>query len=167
MTATVLIGLGSNMRHGHYGQPPEVLRAAVAALLARGVDITGRSRLISTAPMGPKQRRFCNAVVRANTGLSAHDLLDLLKSIERDFGRKANRRWGPRVLDLDLLAYGQARLTSRRLTLPHSGLAIRPFVLWPACALWPEWRHPALGLSLRQLAVRAGGQKSIAPAGFL
>jgi 2-amino-4-hydroxy-6-hydroxymethyldihydropteridine diphosphokinase len=167
MTATILIGLGSNLRHGAYGPPPMVLRAAVAALQLAGLQVTGQSRLISSAPLGPKQPRFANAVIRAETSLPPLQLLGLLKQTERSFGRKPNRRWGPRVLDLDLLVYGDKQRSSRRLTLPHPGLAVRPFVLWPACELWPDWRHPMLGLSLRQLAVRAGGRKSVRPAGFL
>jgi 2-amino-4-hydroxy-6-hydroxymethyldihydropteridine diphosphokinase len=167
MTATVLIGLGSNLRHGQHGPPPAVLRAAVTALAAAGLTQFAKSRLISSAPMGPKQPRFANAVIRAETHLPPLALLNLLKAIEQDFGRRPNRRWGQRVLDLDLLVYGGAQHKSRRLTLPHPSLALRPFVLWPACEVWPDWRHPALGLDLRQLAVRAGGRKSIRPAGFL
>jgi 2-amino-4-hydroxy-6-hydroxymethyldihydropteridine diphosphokinase len=167
MTATVLIGLGSNLRHGAHGPPPAVLRAAVATLAAAGLTGIAKSRLISSAPMGPKQPRFANGVIRAQTSLLPLALLDLLKVTERDFGRRPNRRWGPRVLDLDLLVYGREGLKSPRLTLPHPGLSLRPFVLWPACEVWPEWRHPASNLSLRQLAVRAGGRKTVRPAGFL
>ncbi len=167
MTATILIGLGSNLRHGQHGPPRQVLRAATAALKHAGLQVSGQSRLISSAPLGPKQPRFTNAVILAETSIPPLALLDLLKQTERSFGRRPNRRWGPRVLDLDLLVYGVERMSSRRLTLPHPGLAVRPFVLWPACELWPDWRHPMLGLSLRQLAVRAGGRKSLCPAGFL
>jgi 2-amino-4-hydroxy-6-hydroxymethyldihydropteridine diphosphokinase len=144
-----------------------VLRGAVAALQLAGITVSGQSRLISSAPMGPKQPRFTNAIICAETSIAPLALLDLLKQTERSFGRKPSRRWGPRVLDLDLLVYGTEQRACRRLTLPHPGLALRPFVLWPACELWPDWRHPKLGLSLRQLAVRAGGRKSLRPAGFL
>jgi 2-amino-4-hydroxy-6-hydroxymethyldihydropteridine diphosphokinase len=167
MTATVLIGLGSNLRHGEHGPPAAVLRAALAALAGGGVTDILKSRVISSAPMGPKQPRFANAVICAQTSLLPLALLDLLKAIERDFGRRPNRRWGPRVLDLDLLAHGSEVRESRRLTLPHPGLAQRPFVLWPACDVWPNWRHPTLNLTLRQLAERIGGRKSLRPAGFL
>jgi 2-amino-4-hydroxy-6-hydroxymethyldihydropteridine diphosphokinase len=167
MTAMVLIGLGSNLRHASHGAPADVLRAAVAQLAARGLTIMSCSRLIQSAPMGPKQPRFTNGVILAQSPLAPLALLDLLKSIEQAFGRRAGRRWGPRVLDLDLLAYDQLQLRTARLTLPHPGLALRPFVLWPACEVAPDWRFARQARTVRQLAVRAGGRKSVRPAGFL
>ncbi len=167
MTAMVLIGLGSNLRHGEHGPPANVLRAAVRALAQRGLAIGATSRLISSAPMGPKQPRFTNAVIAARCDLPPQALLALLKAVEQEFGRKTGRRWGPRVLDLDVLAYGECQLRTPSLTLPHPGLAVRPFVLWPACEVAPDWHHPRFGHSMRQLAVRAGGRKSLRPAGFL
>jgi 2-amino-4-hydroxy-6-hydroxymethyldihydropteridine diphosphokinase len=167
MTATILIGLGSNLRHGSFGAPPQVLRAAVQALNTKDLEVTACSRLITSTPWGPKQPRYTNAVIRADTILPPLALLERLKSLEQAFGRKPGRRWGPRVLDLDLLVYDQSRLSGRHLSLPHPGLALRPFVLWSAAELWPDWRHPCLGLTIRQLANRAGGRKTIAPAGFL
>ncbi len=167
MTATVLIGLGSNLRHGNYGPPAAVLRAAIGALSNYGIRVGACSRLVHSVPWGPKQPRFTNGVVRAETAAAPDAVLAALKAIEQAFGRKSGRRWGPRVLDLDLLAYDQCQLRSPRLTLPHPGLGVRPFVLWPACEVAPMWRHPGLRLTLHQLAVRAGGRKSLRPAGFL
>jgi 2-amino-4-hydroxy-6-hydroxymethyldihydropteridine diphosphokinase len=164
MTAMVLIALGSNQRHGQYGDPRGVLRATVRQL---DLDIIVCSRLYWTPPMGPKQPQFANAALIARTTLAPEALLARLKALERSFGRKPGRRWGPRVLDLDLIAYEALTLNSRKLTLPHPGLATRPFVLWPTQEVWPGWRHPRLHLSLRQLAVRRQGKNSLRPAGFL
>jgi 2-amino-4-hydroxy-6-hydroxymethyldihydropteridine diphosphokinase len=167
MTAMVLIGLGSNLRHGTYGPPADVLRAAVQHLTRHGLALHACSRLVQSAPMGPKQPIFTNAVILAQTTLAPLALLALLKATEQHFGRKPGRRWGPRVLDLDVLAYDQVQLRSARLTLPHPGMALRPFVLWPACEVAPNWQHPDRKRSLRQLAVRARGRKTLRPAGFL
>ncbi|MFQ3596274.1 MAG: 2-amino-4-hydroxy-6-hydroxymethyldihydropteridine diphosphokinase, partial [Sphingomonadaceae bacterium] len=102
----VAIGLGSNRRHVRHGAPRQVVLAAAAFLAANGLDPLGQSRVIETAPMGPRQRRFANAVMLGCWHGTPASLLVLLKATERAFGRRAVRRWGPRVLDCDLLLYG-------------------------------------------------------------
>jgi 2-amino-4-hydroxy-6-hydroxymethyldihydropteridine diphosphokinase len=154
MQATVIIALGSNRRHGRYGSPAQILRAAVVALRGTGLEISQVSRLRTTAPVGPKQRGYVNAAVRGTTCLSPSDLLTMLHGIEREFGRRRRRKWGPRVLDLDLIAYGHLVTRSADLMLPHPEMHRRSFVLDPLCDIHPDWRHPTLGLSARQLRVR-------------
>ena len=78
-------------------------------------------------------------------------LLTVLQRVERGFGRKRWRRWGARVLDLDLLAFGQQVLTGDRLRVPHPELHRRLFVLAPMREVVPGWRHPRLGLTVRQM----------------
>ncbi len=150
-----LIGLGSNRRHGRFGRPDAVVRAAAAALAANGLVVERLSRVISTAPMGPGSRRFANAVLRGRWQGDALALLGVLKAVERSFGRRGARRWGDRVLDLDLLALGgEVRRANGRgggLQLPHAGLASRRFVLDPLVEVAPGWRHPLKGRSARQL----------------
>ncbi|WP_439533743.1 2-amino-4-hydroxy-6-hydroxymethyldihydropteridine diphosphokinase [Polymorphobacter sp.] len=149
-----LIGLGSNRRHGRHGVPEAVLRAAVRALADAGLPLDQLSRLHATAPMGPGGRRFANAVLRTRWTGSAIDLLHLIKRIEQQFGRRPSRRWGDRVLDLDLLALGQMRVSGPGLTLPHPGLPHRRFVLDPLVEVAPGWRHPGINATARQLRAR-------------
>lgn len=155
MTATVLIALGSNRRHGRHGRPRDVLEAAIAALAAAGLVILARSAIHATAPVGPGTRRFANAVIAAQTELALPALLALLQALERDFGRRRGRRWGDRVLDLDLLAAGAVVSRAGALLLPHPRLHQRRFVLDPLVEVAPGWRHPRLAATARQLRARA------------
>lgn len=168
METTVIIALGSNRRHGRFGAPAQVVDAAIADLEARGVRILARSRIHVTDPVGPSERMYANAAVLAATALAPEALLTLLKSVERDFGRRRQRRWGARVLDLDLIAYGRAvvptRLgwrTARGLVVPHRAMHQRRFVLDPVVEIAPDWRHPVLGLSTRELHARLTKARSV------
>ena len=154
MQAIVIIALGSNQRHGRHGAPVAVVRAALTALATSGVTIVSVSRLRATAPVGPKQRGYVNAALRGTTMLGPQVLLAALHRIEADFGRKRRRKWGARVLDLDLIAYGSLIVTKHGLRLPHPEMHRRTFVLDPVCDVFPDWRHPRLGLTARQLRVR-------------
>ena len=163
------IALGSNRRHGRHGAPQAVIAAATTALTTAGLTVIAQSRVQATAPLGPRQRRFANAVVAVKSILPLPEVLALLQSIERDFGRRRGRRWGPRVLDLDLVAAGTA-VTPRRgwrptvrgrlradgpsLIVPHRGIAYRRFVLDPLVEIAGGWRHPVLHLTARQLHAR-------------
>jgi 2-amino-4-hydroxy-6-hydroxymethyldihydropteridine diphosphokinase len=161
METTVVIALGSNHRHGRHGAPARVLDAAVAALEERGVRVLRRSRVHTTAPLGPSERLFANAVLLAATSLSPDALLAEMKAIERAFGRRRRRRWSARVIDLDLIAYGETVLPSRLrwregrgFVVPHRAMQSRRFVLDPMIEVAPGWRHPVLGLGVRQLRAR-------------
>jgi 2-amino-4-hydroxy-6-hydroxymethyldihydropteridine diphosphokinase len=157
--AIVLVAIGSNRCHGRHGRPAGVVRAAMAAL-----PVVAASPVIATAPLGPGTRRFANAVAAIDWPASLPALLAHLKQLERDFGRRRGRRWGDRVLDLDIVAAGDARVASRRLAVPHPGLARRRFVLDPLVAVAPHWRHPVAGLTARQLRARLLRPKGIARA---
>lgn len=149
-----LIGLGSNRPHGRHGPPERVIRAAIEALAAQGLAVRRISRTIRTPAMGPSDRDFANAAVLIESDLPPLALLDLLQRIERDFGRRRYRRWGARVLDLDILAWSGGAWSDRRLTIPHPGLAMRDFALGPAAEIAPHWRHPLRNRTLRQLAAQ-------------
>jgi 2-amino-4-hydroxy-6-hydroxymethyldihydropteridine diphosphokinase len=155
METTVLIALGSNRRHGRHGRPEAVLQAAIAALAAAGIEVVAQSRLHATAPLGPGGRRFANSAVMVRTGFSLRQVLQRIKAIERDFGRRRGRRWGDRVLDLDIIGAGAMVVDSRGLQVPHPRLAERRFVLDPLCEIAPDWRHPLLHATVRQLRARA------------
>lgn len=124
------IALGSNL-----GPGPELFERAIE-LLGRqpGTRVVGRSEWIRTEPLGPAQPLFHNGVVRIETTLSPEALLSLLQKIERRLGRVHNgRRWGPRVLDLDLVRFDDRTILRPRLRVPY-GLD-RPFVRVPLAQL--------------------------------
>lgn len=150
----VLVGLGSNRCHGRHGRPRTVVSAAVKALRKGGLRVLAVSPIIDTAPLGPSSRRFANAALLGSWPGKPKALLDLLKGTETAFGRRWGRRWGARVLDCDLLAFGHAVVRKPGLTVPHPALHLRLFVLQPLLALWPDWRHPRLNLSVRHMAAR-------------
>lgn len=129
--------------------------AAVAALEAAGLRVERVSTLMATPPMGPGGRRFANAVVAARWNGDARALLAVLKAVEQDFGRRGGKRWGDRVLDLDVLALGGAVVREKGLQVPHAGMAARRFVLDPLVQVAGDWRHPVLNATPRQLRARA------------
>jgi 2-amino-4-hydroxy-6-hydroxymethyldihydropteridine diphosphokinase len=129
---TAYIGLGANL-----GDAPATLRSAASAL-ARAGRVSAASRLYETEPVGLRdQPRFTNAVCRLETELSADALLAELQAIEAEFGRVRTVRFGPRTLDLDLIAYDDERSHDERLTLPHPRAREREFVLRPLADIAP------------------------------
>lgn len=135
------IGLGSNRRHGRFGGPAAVLRAAVAALDGAEVRVVELSRVIATPALGPAGRSFANAAMIVETALEPPELLVRLKAIEAAFGRRRGRRWGPRVIDLDILLWSAGRHgRGRGLAVPHRSLELRDFVLRPLAAIAPGWK---------------------------
>ena len=148
------IALGSNRRHGRHGAPLRVLAAAIDALDRAGARVLARSLVRTTPAMGGAGRSFANAAVLIRTCSAPDELLALLKHLERDFGRRPGRRWGPRVLDLDILLWSGGAYCGPRLLVPHPALAARDFVLGPLAEIAPDWRHPTSGRSVRQLRAR-------------
>jgi 2-amino-4-hydroxy-6-hydroxymethyldihydropteridine diphosphokinase len=134
------VGLGSNL-----DDPAAQLKSALLALAhLPGARLVAHSALYRNPPMGPQQQPdFVNAVAGMLTSLPPGQLMAELRRIERAHGRRRDGvRWGPRRLDLDLLLYGALQMESDTLTLPHPGLAARPFVLVPLCELAPGLRIP-------------------------
>jgi 2-amino-4-hydroxy-6-hydroxymethyldihydropteridine diphosphokinase len=149
------IGLGSNRRHGRHGAPAAVLRAAIAALDGMDIRIVAVSPLIATAPLGPAGRSFANAAAILETDLDPPSLLARLKAMEASFGRRPGRRWGPRVLDLDILLWsGGAYRRGPGLVVPHRGLTQRDFVLRPLETIAPGWRVGNGALTVRHARSR-------------
>ena len=137
------VGLGSNLQ-----DPPRQLRKALAALATvPSTRLVCQSALYGSRPMGPvAQPDFCNAAAGLLTQLDADSLLGALRALEGSLGREpARERWGPRVIDLDLLAYGGERRSGAALTLPHPGIAERSFVLRPLCDFAPNLVVPGVG----------------------
>jgi 2-amino-4-hydroxy-6-hydroxymethyldihydropteridine diphosphokinase len=115
--------------------------------------VTGLSSFYETSPVGvTNQPSFYNAVLRLNTALPPHELLERLLRIETDiFGRTRTTRWGPRRIDLDLLLHGETAISDDKLILPHPRISERRFVLQPLCDIAPELVHPLLGCSVIKL----------------
>lgn len=157
MSSHYLIAVGSNRRHGLYGPPPRVVRAALEECAALGT-VAARSPVIATAPMGAASRCFANAALVLDSELTPPALLAALKRMEREFGRRRGQRWGDRVLDLDIVLWsGGVWRSGRRsdgLTIPHPAFAVRDFVLTPARAIANDWRDPVSGLRVAQLHAR-------------
>lgn len=155
MSGHYLIALGSNMRHTRHGAPPAVLRAALAAMAARGLAIERVSPIIASAPLGPSHRRYANAAALVRTDLGPPALLMLLQQIERDFGRRRRgARWRARTLDLDIVLWSGGCWHDEALTIPHREYRIRAFVLAPVAQIAPHWRDPLTGLTAKHLHTR-------------
>ena len=116
--------------------------------------VSARSRIIETEPLGPALRRFANAALVIESELDPDAMLSGLKKIERDFGRRSARRWGDRVVDLDIILWSEGAYVSNRLTIPHSEFRNRDFVLRPANEIAANWRDPMSGLLVRHLLAR-------------
>ena len=112
----------------------------------------GASSLYRTQPVGPvEQPPFINAVFALEAGIGPHDLLSLLLDIEQNMGRVRKERWGPRVIDLDMLFYGEEIIEEQGLEIPHPRLHERRFVLTPLAEIAPGFVHPVLKKSVSEL----------------
>lgn len=151
------IALGSNRRHGRFGRPAGVIEAAIARLDEQ-FELFDASPIVLNKAIGGAGRDFANAVALVASGLGPSEMLSSLKSMEREFGRRPGRRWGERVLDLDLAAWDGGIYRARGLTIPHPSLAERDFVLGPLAAVAPSWRI-AGQLSVRHLLSRLGKRR--------
>jgi len=142
----VLIGLGSNL-----GNVRNYLQAAVAGLTCL-LQVEQVSSLYRTQPVGERpQPDYWNAAVRGSSEEEPSALLRRFKGLEAALGRKFTYHWGPREIDLDLLAFGSVVANEHELVLPHPRLHQRGFVLFPLMEIAPHWRHPFLGKEIWQL----------------
>jgi len=151
-TPLYAIALGSNRRHGRFGAPRDVIAAAIGELEWR-FDLFDVSPIILNPALGDAGRDFANAVVLIAADIAPPEMLTQLKTIEREFGRRSGRRWGARVLDLDIIAWSGGGWRGPGLTIPHPRLTQRDFVLGPLAMIAPNWRL-AGPLTARHLAHR-------------
>jgi 2-amino-4-hydroxy-6-hydroxymethyldihydropteridine diphosphokinase len=141
------IGIGSNI-----GDREKNCLTAIDMMNERGVSVTERSSIVETPPWGLEdQPRFMNMVACAGTRLEPLDLLNTLKEIERVMGRKKTVRWGPRLIDLDILFYDDLVLQRPGLEIPHPLIVEREFVLRPLNEIAPDMKHPVTGQSIRMI----------------
>ncbi|MFL6763785.1 MAG: 2-amino-4-hydroxy-6-hydroxymethyldihydropteridine diphosphokinase [Sphingomicrobium sp.] len=151
MSRLYAIAIGSNRPHGRYGRPAAVVEAAIARL-DEEFGLFDASPIVLNPAHGGAGRDFANAVALVESDIEPTEMLSRLKAIEREFGRRRGRRWGPRVLDLDIALWSGGTFRSRPLTVPHPRLAERRFVLEPLASIAPKWRiGPA---TVRHLAHR-------------
>ncbi len=145
------LGIGSNR-----GDPVRNCAAAWRYISAiEGITVLKRSSLYRTQPVGVvEQDWFVNGVIEVRTALSPRSLLGFLLDVEDVMGRVRTVRWGPRLIDIDILLYGQVIVDETELVVPHPRLHTRRFVLVPLSEIAPHAVHPVFGLSVRGLVER-------------
>lgn len=154
----ILIGIGANLPSPRYGGPRATCGAALSALVGAPLSIAQRSRWYKSAPVpASDQPWFVNGVIHVKTALGPGALMALLLETEEAFGRNRAEKGEARVLDLDLLAYGDMVSQENEeagkggVRLPHPRLHERAFVLLPLRDIAPDWRHPVSGQSVRDM----------------
>ena len=153
---TVYLSLGSNL-----GRREDNLRRAIG-LLRRYVRPRRASSVYETAPWGFRQQPdFLNCVLEVTATLAPRQVLSSVKSLEREMGRQPGVRYGPRLIDVDILFYGGQTLEYPDLQIPHPRLHQRAFVLVPLGDLAPELSHPTLRLTMAQLADGVAGKSGV------
>jgi 2-amino-4-hydroxy-6-hydroxymethyldihydropteridine diphosphokinase len=155
----VYIGIGSNL-----GDRKANPREAIARLgELPGTRVMRASSFYESEPHGDAKTWFVNSVVEIQTDLAPNDLLKRLKAIEATMGRKRvkGKRWGSRIIDLDILLYDQEAVHGRTLKIPHPLLHKRRFVLLPLCELAPQLSHASLGHTISQLLANVDDPKKV------
>ncbi|HEX8819131.1 MAG TPA: 2-amino-4-hydroxy-6-hydroxymethyldihydropteridine diphosphokinase [Archangium sp.] len=155
MSATVYVGLGSNQGD----REAQLVSALEAMSRIDAVAVLRCSSLFESAPVGPPQPRYLNAVVALECALPPQRLLSILKHIEKDLGRhQGGPRWGPRPIDLDILLWEGEVVADPNLQVPHLELHKRRFALEPLAEVAPHAEHPVLGLTVKELLTQLAPQ---------
>jgi 2-amino-4-hydroxy-6-hydroxymethyldihydropteridine diphosphokinase len=151
----VYLGLGSNL-----GDREASINKALVELVRSGdCKLSAVSSLYSTKPVGVKEQpQFLNIAVEIITDLEPKQLLKRLREVERKLGREKTFKWGPRVIDIDILLYDELRVAEDNLEIPHPEMHRRGFVLTPLAEIAPSAKHPALGLTVRQMSEAVGSE---------
>ena len=142
------IALGSNL-----GDSKQILNQALNLLSqTSGIELISHSSWYETVPVGPPQPNYVNGCAILETELLPENLLQILLKIEQQFGRIRQERWGPRILDLDILLYGDLMLEMPNLTIPHPRMNERAFVLVPLAEIAAHWIDPISRQTILQLS---------------
>jgi 2-amino-4-hydroxy-6-hydroxymethyldihydropteridine diphosphokinase len=142
------IALGSNL-----GDSKQILNQALELLSqTSGIELISHSSWYETVPVGPPQPNYVNGCAILETELLPENLLQILLKIEQQFGRIRQERWGPRILDLDILLYGDLILEMPNLTIPHPRMNERAFVLVPLAEIAAHWIEPISKQTILQLS---------------
>ncbi len=136
---TIYLSLGSNI-----GDRRKNIEKALSELEKNNIEKIRISSFYETEPVGPKQRNFYNIAGKFGTSLSPIELLKTLKQIEKRLGRTKTYRWGPRVIDIDILFYGNEIINTKSLIIPHKEIQNRAFVLIPMKEIAPKFIHPKI-----------------------
>jgi len=152
---TAYLGIGSNL-----GDREANINKALVELVRSGkCRLTRVSSIYETEPVGIKEQPyFLNAAVEIETELAPKDLLATLREVERKTGREKTFKWGPRVIDIDILLYSDECVAEDNLEIPHPEMHKRSFVLSPLAEIAPHVKHPRLGLSAQQMSAQVGGE---------
>jgi 2-amino-4-hydroxy-6-hydroxymethyldihydropteridine diphosphokinase len=143
----VYLSLGSNL-----GDRAKNLRDAIAALRNAGIDVTQTSSMYETEPVDYlDQPWFVNMALEAETELAPAALLQALRQIETQMGSKKLIAKGPRLIDMDILLYGDEVIDTPELQVPHARMYLRRFVLGPLAEIAPNVQHPVLGLNVSEM----------------
>ena len=153
---TAYLGLGTNL-----GDRESNIKAALDLLKGCG-DIGAVSSIYETTPWGYlDQPDFLNCVCAINTELDPQSLLAATQAVELDLGRRPNFRFGPRLIDVDILLYGEVIHHTKDLEIPHLRMAQRAFVLVPLAEVAPDIKHPAVGKTISSLAEKVDGKEGV------
>jgi 2-amino-4-hydroxy-6-hydroxymethyldihydropteridine diphosphokinase len=154
---TVYLSLGSNI-----GDREKNLRAAIASLAGAGVRVTRISSFYQTEPVDLREQPwFLNCVVEGETIVPALELLRALRGIETQMGSKKLVAKGPRLIDMDILLYGDETIDTPELQVPHPRMLLRKFVLVPLAEIAPELTSPAWTKTVSELAIETADQSEV------
>ena len=144
---TIYIGIGANL-----GDREHNCLKALGELEKRGIKVTKKSSRYETEPWGVRdQPKFINMAVEADTDLTPGEVLETIKEIEKKLGRRETHRWGPRIIDLDILLYDDMVVDEPGLKIPHPHMHERDFVLTPLSEIAPGAIHPLLKKTVREM----------------
>ncbi len=145
---SVFVSIGSNMGH----LEANLLQAQLLIQSFEGIEIVKASAFYKTAAWGKKdQADFLNMVIELHTKLKPEELIIVLMEIEEKMGRKRNDHWGPRLIDLDILLFGNEIILTEGLTIPHPEMTNRNFVLIPLAEIASEFVHPTMQIKISEL----------------
>jgi 2-amino-4-hydroxy-6-hydroxymethyldihydropteridine diphosphokinase len=152
---TAFLGLGSNL-----GDREANISNALAEIgRLAGCELLRTSSLYETDPVGIREQPdFLNAVAEVRTDMRPREFLSTLREVERRAGRERTLKWGPRIIDIDILLYGDELLTEDNLEIPHPEMHRRAFVLTPLAEIAPKVKHPGLNVTIQELSEKVGSE---------